>query len=223
MHATRWWSLWQTYQSNAGLNSERDERSGFYWQYLLPRLQCDVESALCEHFDKATNTKLVSVLKNDKDVKDSFRVGCSQRQIQSHAIMGSKKRIQSRAVASEGAVVPLKICALHFTFGPRLLHASNIVFLKCGPPSDFWTPCCEILATGWYKVYHRSAWSNYFWPTGRFATIWQLPTKSCTSYCMIIHFLCSCEWWYSYGKDKVLCSSQCWLCANTVTVMCADV
>ena len=37
----------------------------------------------------------------------------------------------------------------HFTFGPRLLHTSNIVFEKCGPPfwflappSGFWPPCC---------------------------------------------------------------------------------
>ena len=42
-------------------------------------------------------------------------------------------------------------------------------------------------------------------------------------YCMVIHFLCFCEWWYSWGDDKLLCSSQCWSCANTVSVMCADV
>ena len=42
-------------------------------------------------------------------------------------------------------------------------------------------------------------------------------------YCMVIHFLCSCEWRYSCGDDKLLCFSQCWSCGNTVSVMCADV
>jgi len=31
---------------------------------------------------------------------------------------------------------------------PWLLHTSNTVFLKRGPPSGFWPPCCCILATG---------------------------------------------------------------------------
>ena len=42
-------------------------------------------------------------------------------------------------------------------------------------------------------------------------------------YCMVIHFLCFCEWRYSCGEDKLLWSSQCWSCANIVSVMCADV
>ena len=42
-------------------------------------------------------------------------------------------------------------------------------------------------------------------------------------FCMVIHFLCSCEWRYSCGDDKLLCFSQCWSCGNTVSVMCADV
>ena len=42
-------------------------------------------------------------------------------------------------------------------------------------------------------------------------------------YCMVIHFLSSCEWRYSCGEEKHLCSSQCWSCANAVSVMCADV
>jgi len=36
-------------------------------------------------------------------------------------------------------------------------------------------------------------------------------------------FLCSCEKRYSCEEDKLLCSSQCWSCANTVSVMCDDV
>ena len=33
-----------------------------------------------------------------------------------------------------------------------------------------------------------------------------------------IHFLCFCEWRYSCGGDKQLCSFQCWSCANTCNV-----
>ena len=36
-----------------------------------------------------------------------------------------------------GAMVPgppFEICAPHFMFDPQLLHTSNILFLKCGPP-----------------------------------------------------------------------------------------
>ena len=85
-----------------------------------------------------------------------------------------------RVVASGGGqwclALPFEIGAPHFTFGPRLLHTSNTVFLKCAPP--FWTlllvfgpPCCWILATSlsslcgpltrkfgdsWFKVWKQS-------------------------------------------------------------------
>ena len=53
---------------------------------------------------------------------------------------------------------------------------------------------------------------------------WTRTNTGCVMpYCMVIHFLYSCEWRYSCGEDKLLCSSQCWSCANTVSVMCADV
>ena len=42
-------------------------------------------------------------------------------------------------------------------------------------------------------------------------------------YSMVIQFICLCEWRYSCGENKLLCSSQCWSCANTISVMCADV
>jgi len=49
---------------------------------------------------------------------------------------------------------PFEICAPISRLAPWLLHTSNTVFLKCGPPSGFWPllsfgpPCCYILATG---------------------------------------------------------------------------
>ena len=53
---------------------------------------------------------------------------------------------------------------------------------------------------------------------------WTRTNNGCVMpYSMVIHFLCSCEWRYSCGEDKALCSSRCWSCANTVSVMCADV
>ena len=53
---------------------------------------------------------------------------------------------------------------------------------------------------------------------------WTRTNTGCVlPYCMVIHFLCFCEWRYSCGEDKLLCSSQCWSCADTVSVMCADV
>jgi len=53
---------------------------------------------------------------------------------------------------------------------------------------------------------------------------WTRTNTGCvTPYCMVIHFLCFCDWQYSCGEDKLLCSSQCWSCANTFSVMCADV
>ena len=53
---------------------------------------------------------------------------------------------------------------------------------------------------------------------------WTRTNTGCVMpYCMVIHFLCFCEWRYSCGEDKLLCSSQCWSCANTVSAMCADV
>jgi len=35
---------------------------------------------------------------------------------------------------------PFEIGAPHFTLAPRLLHTSNTVFLKCGPPLWFLAP-----------------------------------------------------------------------------------
>ena len=53
---------------------------------------------------------------------------------------------------------------------------------------------------------------------------WTRTNTGCVMpYCMFIHFLCSCEWRYSCGEDKLLCSSQWWSCANIVSVTCADV
>jgi len=55
----------------------------------------------------------------------------------------SMHRLRCRVVASGGLVVPdphLKSVPTHFMFGLRLLHTSNIVFKKCGPPCAFWTP-----------------------------------------------------------------------------------
>ena len=51
--------------------------------------------------------------------------------------------LQDRAVASWGQWCPaphLKSVPSHFMFGPRLLHTSNIVFLKCAAPCGFWPP-----------------------------------------------------------------------------------
>ena len=39
---------------------------------------------------------------------------------------------------------------------------------------------------------------------------WTRTNTGCVmSYCMVIHFLCFCEWRYSCGEDNVLCPSQC--------------
>jgi len=52
--------------------------------------------------------------------------------------------VHIRAVASGGGGVvpgpPFEICDPHFRFGPWLLHTSNTVFLKCGPPFWFLAP-----------------------------------------------------------------------------------
>ena len=53
---------------------------------------------------------------------------------------------------------------------------------------------------------------------------WTRTNTGCVvPYSMVIHFLCFCKWRYSCGEDKLLRSSQCWSCANTVSVMHADV
>jgi len=48
-------------------------------------------------------------------------------------------------------------------------------------------------------------------------------SRNVMRYCMDIHFLYFCEWRCSCGDDKVFYSSQCWSCANTVSVMQADI
>jgi len=47
----------------------------------------------------------------------------------------------SSPAGRSGARPPhLKSVPPHFTFAPRLLHTSNTVFFKFGPPSGFWPP-----------------------------------------------------------------------------------
>jgi len=60
---------------------------------------------------------------------------------------------KNRAVDSgtRGPVVPrppFKICAPHFTFGPRLLYTSNIAFKKCCPLVGFG----PLAAKSWRRV-----------------------------------------------------------------------
>ena len=51
--------------------------------------------------------------------------------------------------ATNGARPPIwNLCPPISRLTPWLLHTSNTVFLKRGPPSGFWPPCCCILATG---------------------------------------------------------------------------
>jgi len=50
----------------------------------------------------------------------------------------------------------LKSVPSHFTVGPRLLHTSDAIFWKCGPPSGFW-PLFLVLAPPAGKSWRR-AW-----------------------------------------------------------------
>ena len=60
-------------------------------------------------------------------------------------------------------VPPFEIGAPHFTFDPRLLHTSNTVFYKFGPPSGFW-PLFLVFdppaAKSWRRACLEPEWSN---------------------------------------------------------------
>jgi len=59
---------------------------------------------------------------------------------------GQREKQGRHQQGASDASPPCEIGAPHFTFGPRLLHASNTLFLKCGPsfwflaPPVFWPP-----------------------------------------------------------------------------------
>ena len=98
-------------------------------------------------------------------------------------MQGRRQRGSSDAPPSHLKSVPSISCLAR-----RLLHTSNTVFLKCGPPSGFWPlhlvfgpPCCYILATGLGTCTPRSTFAylkGYIYCTAATNYLLEIKTES---------------------------------------------
>jgi len=114
---------------------------------------------------------------------------------------------------------------LRGTFDQCSPAVKNTLFRAYCMPTDacqLWSKYTQTsmkrLHAAYNNAYHKKK-SKKCWESVCSSQGWTCTNTSCVMrYCMVIHFLCSCEWWCSCGEEKVLCLSQCWSCANTVSV-----
>ena len=114
---------------------------------------------------------------------------------------------------------------LHFS---SIIQRSCMVETKCSScswvVSEFTSHQYCFCVVKYVDTVYTTSIKSKCWERSCSSQGWTRTNTGCVMpYCMVIHFLCFCEWRYSCGEDKLLCPSQCWSCANTVCVMCADV